>query len=51
MPSWRWTDAITPGDFGEMALNWVDEGAQIIGGCCGTGVGHIEALVEKLARR
>ena len=51
MPSWVWTDAIAPRDFGEQALTWLDEGAQIIGGCCGTGVEHIEALVEALARR
>ena len=51
MPSWVWTDAIAPADFGDMAVGWVEEGAQILGGCCGTGVEHIEALVEALARR
>ena len=51
MPSWVWTDSIDPANFGEMAMRWVDEGAQILGGCCGTGVEHIEALVEAMVRR
>ena len=51
MPSWNWTDSIEPGVLAERALGWIDEGAQIIGGCCGTGVEHIEALAEAVVAR
>jgi S-methylmethionine-dependent homocysteine/selenocysteine methylase len=29
----------------EFARSWVNAGATIVGGCCGTGPAHIEALV------
>jgi len=32
----------------QFARNWVSEGVQIIGGCCGIGVEYIEALRGKL---
>ena len=50
MPSWVWVDAISPPDFAAAALGWIDEGAQLVGGCCGLGVEHIDALVGALAR-
>ena len=48
MPSWVWTDAIDPKDFAAAALSWINEGAQIIGGCCGTSVAHIDALANTI---
>ena len=49
MPNW-FTDAISPVDFSDSALRWVEEGARIVGACCGFGVAHIDALANALAR-
>ncbi len=42
--AWTFDPAMTPGRFAEAALGWVQSGAQIVGGCCGTGPDHIRAL-------
>jgi len=42
--TWSFDPAMTPGRFAEAALGWVQSGAQIVGGCCGTGPDHIRAL-------
>jgi homocysteine S-methyltransferase len=55
-PSWkfefhpRWTDAEEwpPDRYAETASRWIETGARIVGGCCGTGPGHIRALREAL---
>lgn len=39
---------ITPSDFVEQARAWVDQGVQIIGGCCGIEVEYIRPLREAL---
>jgi S-methylmethionine-dependent homocysteine/selenocysteine methylase len=41
---WSFDPAWTPERFAEAALGWVARGAQLIGGCCGTGPDHIRAL-------
>ena len=41
----------TPRDFAVHACRWVEEGAQIVGGCCGFGVEYIEALRDALPGR
>ncbi len=46
---WRFDDAIGPAAYAELALGWRDEGAQIVGGCCGVSPEHIEAAVRALA--
>jgi S-methylmethionine-dependent homocysteine/selenocysteine methylase len=52
----RWTppdwvfDGLTPGEYCQQASTWAERGAQLIGGCCGTGPGHIRALAERLPR-
>ena len=46
---WRFDDEIDPEAFAELARGWRDEGAQLIGGCCGTTPEHIRALVRDLA--
>ncbi len=42
--AWQFDPAWTPERFAEMAATWVARGAQVIGGCCGTGPEHIRAL-------
>lgn len=46
---WRFDERVGPEDYAELARKWRDEGAQIVGGCCGTGPAHIAAAQEKLA--
>src|SRR5215470_7361151 len=48
-PNWVF-DGLTPGEYLQQAITWADHGAQLIGGCCGTGPGHIRALADGLAR-
>ncbi len=50
MPCWQFDPAMTPTRFTQHARGWIDAGAQIIGGCCGLGPAHIEALA-KIATR
>ena len=45
---WRSETAIGGREYAELALSWRAEGAQIIGGCCGVGLEHIEAAREAL---
>lgn len=40
---WRFESEIGGPEFAEMALRWRAEGAQIVGGCCGTRPEHIAA--------
>ncbi len=44
--SWRFDDAVSPGAFGELAAAWRAEGAQIVGGCCGTSPQHSSAAAR-----
>src|SRR5262249_51347498 len=52
----RWTppdwvfDGLTPDQYLRHASTWAERGAQLIGGCCGTGPGHIRVLAERLPR-
>jgi S-methylmethionine-dependent homocysteine/selenocysteine methylase len=46
---WRFDDRIGPAEYAELALQWREEGAQIIGGCCGTKPAHIAAAARALA--
>jgi len=45
---WRFDDNIGPERYAELALEWREEGAQIIGGCCGTTPDHIAAAAAAL---
>ncbi len=49
-PNWVF-DGLTPGEYLQHAITWADRGAQLIGGCCGTGPEHIRALADGLPRR
>ncbi len=46
---WRSETAIGGAEYGELALAWRDEGAQIVGGCCGVGPEHVAAARTALA--
>ena len=39
---------IEPADFAVHCRDWVERGVQIIGGCCGTTIEHIRAMVNEL---
>lgn len=43
-PNWQFQDVIRPDDLRRFAERWVDEGVQILGGCCGLSPEHIAAL-------
>ena len=49
-PNWIF-DGLTPDEYLQHAIAWADRGAQLIGGCCGTGPGHIQALADGLSQR
>jgi S-methylmethionine-dependent homocysteine/selenocysteine methylase len=44
MPSWQFEDIIEPEVLVGFARGWVDNGVQILGGCCGLSPDHIAAL-------
>lgn len=50
-PGWDFTLADTPDEYCAYAREWVKEGAQIVGGCCGTGPEHIRELVRELGNK
>ena len=45
---WRFDERIDPEAYAELALSWRDEGAQVIGGCCGVSPEHIAAAATAL---
>lgn len=44
MPEWQFEEVIPPGEFLGHASDWVADGVQIVGGCCGLSPEHIDAL-------
>jgi S-methylmethionine-dependent homocysteine/selenocysteine methylase/SAM-dependent methyltransferase len=46
---WRFEPGIGSAEYAAMALRWREEGAQILGGCCGVGPEHIAAAHDALA--
>jgi S-methylmethionine-dependent homocysteine/selenocysteine methylase len=46
---WRFDERVGPAEYAELAARWREEGAQIIGGCCGTSPAHIAAARARLA--
>lgn len=46
MPHWQFVDIIEPEALAQHARMWIDDGVQIVGGCCGLGPEHIEALAK-----
>lgn len=51
MPHWQFIDMISPEDFTQEAQRWIQQGAQLIGGCCGISPEHIRMLKETLPER
>jgi S-methylmethionine-dependent homocysteine/selenocysteine methylase len=47
-PNWVFSE-ISPHAFADKVAPWVDDGAQVLGGCCGIGPAHIAALRKALA--
>jgi methionine synthase I (cobalamin-dependent) len=47
-PEWLFTDEYPPARYLEVAQAWRDQGAAIIGGCCGTTPDHIATLSQNL---
>jgi S-methylmethionine-dependent homocysteine/selenocysteine methylase/SAM-dependent methyltransferase len=45
---WRFDPGVGGDEYAAMALGWREEGAQIVGGCCGTKPEHIEAARDRL---
>lgn len=45
---WFFDKAMAPERFAELALEWREEGASIIGGCCGTGPAEIAEVTRLL---
>ncbi len=48
-PTWRFDEQVGPPEYAQLALSWRAEGAQIIGGCCGTTPAHIAAAASAVA--
>ena len=46
---WRHELSIGGDEYAKLALSWRDEGAQLIGGCCGVGPEHLAAAGAALA--
>jgi S-methylmethionine-dependent homocysteine/selenocysteine methylase len=49
VPNWVFT-GLSPQEYLAAATGWVAKGAQLIGGCCGTGAGHVRALATGLPK-
>ncbi len=47
-PGWRFDERVEPEDYALLARHWREEGAQIVGGCCGVTPEHIAAVRERL---
>ena len=45
-PNWQFSEVISPSELIEFALPWVDNGVNIIGGCCGLGPEHTKQLAS-----
>ncbi len=45
---WQFAEGVGGEEYATMALRWREEGAQIIGGCCGVGPDHIVAARQRL---
>jgi homocysteine S-methyltransferase len=43
MPNWNFSEVIEPSRLKTFYSEWLDKGVQLLGGCCGLTVGHIEA--------
>jgi S-methylmethionine-dependent homocysteine/selenocysteine methylase len=49
-PNWIFNDTISPEDYASAAGPWLQRGVQVIGGCCGVGVDHIQMLENSVQK-
>ena len=47
-PSFLDVGNVSPEIFAEACRGWIDQGVQIIGGCCGTTIEHMQAMIDRL---
>ena len=47
-PDWVFNNLMEPQQFADHALEWVQAGARLLGGCCGTTPAHIRMLKDKM---
>ena len=47
-PDWQFDDAVTPEAFAALAARWIEDGARVVGGCCGLGPEHIRAATRRV---
>ena len=47
-PSFLDVGNVSPDIFAEACRGWVNQGVQIIGGCCGTTIEHMQAMIPRL---
>jgi S-methylmethionine-dependent homocysteine/selenocysteine methylase len=50
-PEWLFTDEYPPSRYVALAREWLDLGARVVGGCCGTTPEHIALLARELGSR
>jgi len=50
-PHWIFNDVISPEDYAAAAQTWQGQGVQVIGGCCGIGLEHIQLLKDTITDR
>ena len=48
-PGWKFDEDTAPEQYAQLARGWRDEGAQIVGGCCGVTPEHMAAVSESMA--
>lgn len=48
-PGWTFTEELEPPAYAEAARGWIERGARIVGGCCGTTPAHTRALASVIA--
>ncbi len=51
MPNWHFVDVIEPDELAKSAQTWVENGARMVGGCCGLGPEHIAALRQSISQK
>ena len=45
-PNWIFNDVISPEEYASAADSWLQQGVQVVGGCCGIGLEHIQVLKD-----
>lgn len=46
MPHWNFEAVMPPQTFRAYALDWLERGAQVLGGCCGLSMDHMRAIAD-----